>query len=429
MKGPLTKEEICKANDRETRFAKARRFLTATLTGRMCNHTTFEEAKTSCLARKRKERQESISSISQERKVIRSNSEERPVRTKSEQAKADIRRVSSNEDFNKGERKETFKTNFSDEADHSPHRDVNELIYDDCEHEKRRSHERFARPLAPRGRRINPGKKPKTRQFSKIKYKPENTKDNGFHKTAPSGKTENAIKVHEEHEEKPNLDNFLQLHREEKQRTPSPEPILASPTIDLSTLHEQIDCEEPIPSSAVRQITEETETLPSALVASNRLLLSPRNSIIMTHRIYLDPEVPQSNGALKKCKNPVEQRQKELTKQVNGLKRKIKKHEEEFEIKFGYKPSHADKLNDKVVKKLYAELSQVRKDLKQLKEDSTSVNFFESSDQKMERVVKVNLRETVGEIEKVCLPKLSSCYEPTYTLNLQKTLPTSFLFQ
>lgn len=400
MKGPLTKEEICKANDHETRFARARKLMTATLTGRMCNHTTFEEAKTSCLARKRKERQESISSISQERKVIRSNSEERPVRSKSDQTKADIRRVSSNEDFNKPERKETFQTNFSGEIDCSPRRDVSELIYDDCEHEKRRSHERFARPLAPRGRRINPGKKPKTRQFSKVKYKPEINKDNGFHKIIPS-KPENALKKHEENEEKTNLDNFLQLHREEKQRTPSPEPVLASPTIDLSTLHEQIDCEEPIPSSAIRQITEETETLPSALVASSRLLLSPRNSIIMTHRIYLDPEVPQTNGALKKCKNPVEQRQKELTKQVNGLKRKIKKHEEDFETKFGYKPSHADKLNDKVVKKLYAELSQVRKDMKQLKEDSTSVGLFESSDPKMERVIKANLKETVTEIEKV----------------------------
>lgn len=400
MKGPLTKEEICKTNDHETCFARARRLMTATLTGRMCNHTTFEEAKTSCLARKRKERQESISSISQERKVIRSNSEERPVRSKPDQTKADIRRVSSNEDFKKPERKVTFQTNFSDETDRPPHRDVSELTYDDCEHEKRRSHERFARPLAPRGRRINPGKKPKTRQFSKIKYKPEISKDNGFHKIASSNKPENVLKNHDENEEKPNLDNFLQLHREEKQRTPSPEPI-PSPTIDLTTLHEQIDCEEPIPSSTIRQITEETETLPSALVASSRLLLSPRNSIIMTHRIYLDPEVPQTNGALKKCKNPVEQRQRELGKQVNGLKRKIKKHEEEFEAKFGYKPSHADKLNDKVVKKLYAELSQARKDLKQLKEDSTTVNLVESSNQKMERVVKANLKETVTEIEKV----------------------------
>lgn len=344
------------------------------------------------MARKRKERQESVSSISQERKVIRSSSEERPVRSGS--VKSDIKRVSSLEDVKKVEKKEenSFYSSFNGSYDCSPSRDSNVQVYEDFDdHEKRRSHERFARPLAQRGRRTSPGKKPKTRQFSKIKYKSDILR---HHSPVKHGEDKSPV----------NLDNFLQLHnREERQRSPSPEPALTSPTIDLSTLHEQIDCSEPMLSSTSRHITEETETLPSALVASNRLLLSPRNSIIMSHRIYLDPEVPLGSS-LKKCKNPVEQRLKELTKQMNNLKRKIKKQEEEFETHFGYKPSHADKMNDKTIRQLYGQLNQVRKEQKQLKEDS-AVGGFESGSTTPEPMAKVEmkLQDTLIEIEKVSL--------------------------
>lgn len=369
----------------------------------MCTHTTFEEAKNSCMARKRKERQESVSSISQERKVIRSSSEERPVRSGS--VKSDnIKRVSSLDDVKKEEKKEegSFYSSFDGSYDCSPNRDSNVQVYEDFdEHEKRRSHERFARPLAQRGRRNNPGKKPKTRQFSKIKYKSDILKHHSPVK-------------HPEEKPPVNLDNLLQLHhREERQqRTPSPEPALVSPTIDLTTLHEQIDCTEPMLSTS-RHVTEETETLPSALIASNRLLSSPRNSIIMSHRIYLDPDVPLNNTTLKKHKNPVEQRLKELTKQINSLKRKIKKQEEEFETRFGYKPSHADKMNDKNIRQLYGELNQVRKEQKQLKEDSSSISGFEgcSTPEPVVRVA-VKLQDTLVEIEKVRFSMLEEFYRP-----------------
>lgn len=361
MKGPLQKTEKDSCCERK-----------------MCNQTTFEEAKNSCMARKRKERQESISSISQERKVIRSSSEERPVRSNS--IKSDIKRVSSLEDVKKAEKKQ--ESSFYSSFECSPSRDSNVQIYEDFdEHEKRRSHERFARPLAQRGRRNNPGKKPKTRQFSKIKYKSDILKHHSPVKHSDDKPTDIV-----------------------QQRSPSPEP--PSPTIDLSTLHEQIDCTEPMLSTPSRHITEETETLPSALIASNRLLSSPRNSIIMSHRIYLDPDVPLNNSSLKKCKNPVEQRLKELTKQINNLKRKIKKQEEDFETQFGYKPSHAEKMNDKSIRQLYGDLNMVRKEQKQLKEDS-SLSGFETSCSTPESVIKVEvkLQDTLIEIEKV-----SVCY-------------------
>lgn len=377
----------------------------------MSNHTTFEEAKLSCLARKRKERQESVSSISQESKVIRSSSEERPLRN-GEQSK-DIRRVSSHESIKKQEQSsEDNCNNYNDDGEYLHFRDVNTFIYDDHEHEKRRSHERFARPLAPRGRRSNAGKKPKTRHFSKVRFKPETVKENGNNKYLSPSKPDTATMynsaqsdVQDVSESKLCIESFLQLHQDEKQRSPSPEPVSATPTIDLSTLHEQIDCTEPIPSSTNKIISEDTETLPSAFVASSRLLLSPRNSIIMTHRIYLDPDIPQPNGAITKCKNPIDQRLKELTKQINGLKRKIKTNEDEFETKFGYKPSHSDKVNDKMIRKLYSELNQIRREFKQLKEDPSG-NLFESGHENERKSDKknssVSLKETLLEIEQVC---------------------------
>lgn len=415
MKGPFTKEEVYRviANEQETKLARAKRILAVSLTSRMCNQTTYEEAKASCVARKRKERQESVSSISQERKVIRSSSEERPVKSKSEQS--EIRRVSSHEDVIKQNKDEASIDNLL------IHHDNRTLIYDDDdEHEQRRSYERFSRPLAPRGRRVNQAKKPKIRQFSKLKYKSELNKENTAYKhIAKSDKPETVVNTNTDRVEqnavettKPNLDHFLQLHREEKQRTPSPEPVATSPTIDLTTLHEQIDSMEPVPSNTSRTISEETETLPSALVASSRLLLSPRNSIIATHRIYLDPDVPQTNSSLKKSRNPVEQRLKNLSKQINFLKKNIKKHEEEYEAHFGYRPSHADKLNDKNIKKLYGELNQTRKEYKQLKENSPAI-IFEASPEKRcgnpPAVSGVKLQDTLLEIEKVLLFLLFEC--------------------
>ena len=51
-------------------------------------------------------------------------------------------------------------------------------------------------------------------------------------------------------------------------------------------------------------------------------------------------------------------------KNINSIKRKIKKFEEEFEAAFGYRPSHSDKMKHKDIKKYMSELSKARKELK-----------------------------------------------------------------
>lgn len=95
-------------------------------------------------------------------------------------------------------------------------------------------------------------------------------------------------------------------------------------------------------------------------------MLSPRNSLLLPRRFYSENEM-QPNAP-----NIAELGLKNLTKYINGLKKKIKKYEDEFEENFGYRPSHSDKMSNKDIKRLCTELSKLRKEHKLLKEDPVS---------------------------------------------------------
>lgn len=90
-------------------------------------------------------------------------------------------------------------------------------------------------------------------------------------------------------------------------------------------------------------------------------LLSPRNSLLIHRRFYSKTELPNEP-------DPNEVGLKHLTKQINGLKKKIKKYETEFEENFGYRPSHSDKMGNRDIKRLCWELSKLRREHKMLKE-------------------------------------------------------------
>ena len=47
-----------------------------------------------------------------------------------------------------------------------------------------------------------------------------------------------------------------------------------------------------------------------------------------------------------------------------SLKKKVKHYEEEFEREYGYRPSHADKMGNKDIKRMYAEMNKLRKEVK-----------------------------------------------------------------
>nr|XP_022914452.1 protein FAM13A isoform X1 [Onthophagus taurus] len=427
MKGPTPIEESRVQTEKdpivkESKFARVKRLLSGQQQQQQNRQnqqaTTYDEAKASCKARKRKERQESVSSIVQERKVIRSNSEERPI-NKDEK---DIRRVSSHEDFQKTPPKSVendvgLKVVVEDQTKKvSPCRDVSIdvfIYHDESEFERRRSHERFSKPMmGQRPKYSMHGRKPRVKHFHKKdkldaqhvvrRVSPKRTQENDLKKIDIKSNDLkcNDLKKNNINDEEISC-NFLQLRNsEEKERSPSPVNTPISPPLDLSTLHEQIDCSEPIPSSSNRLICENTETMPSLSVASNRLLLSPRNSVIITQRIYLSSEVPQNNTTRgTEERNPKEEKLKQIAKQINSIKKKLKKYDEEFETKFGYRPSHADKLNDKTMKKLCAELSKLKKEQKQLKEND---EYFMDGDEN-EKGTKIkkeaSLQDTLMEIE------------------------------
>lgn len=92
-------------------------------------------------------------------------------------------------------------------------------------------------------------------------------------------------------------------------------------------------------------------------------MLSPRNSLLLPRRFYSENDVPPS------VPGPTELGLKTLTKHINGLKKKIKKYEDEFEENFGYRPSHSDKMSNRDIKRLCSELNKLRKEHKMLKED------------------------------------------------------------
>lgn len=371
--------------------------------------TTFDEAKAISKARKRKERQESVSSLYQERKVIRSNSEERPVPVKCSEDKNNIRRVSSSGDFPRSISDEKINSS-AQKHDHSE----KNLAYDDHEYDKRRSHERFARPHTLKNKK-HQNKRLKMRYTSKAKIKNDLQMEKEVSKRHySSGLPAQNSKQHTNTEHKDNNGtnsvNFLNLQPSDNEhQIPSPTHTPISPVLDFSTLHEQVDCSEPLLSRPNNEVDEDTETMPSLSVASNRMLSSPRNSIIATHRIYLDPDVPQTNTSLDKVpQNPYDERMQKLNKQINSYKKKIKICEADFEAKSGFKPSQFDKLNDSKMRKLYVELSKLKKDQKQLSEISISCSLMNFSGKLVQGGRPVTLQETVDEIEQKLTQKRES---------------------
>lgn len=53
---------------------------------------------------------------------------------------------------------------------------------------------------------------------------------------------------------------------------------------------------------------------------------------------------------------------------VRSLKQKVKLYEDAFELRYGYRPSHHQKMDDRNTKRVLTELARTRKELKQLKE-------------------------------------------------------------
>nr|CAH0113557.1 unnamed protein product [Daphnia galeata] len=66
--------------------------------------------------------------------------------------------------------------------------------------------------------------------------------------------------------------------------------------------------------------------------------------------------------------HPATLRARQLVQQIHSLKQKVKLYEDAFEQRYGYRPSHHQKMDDRNTKRVLTELARTRKELKQLKE-------------------------------------------------------------
>ncbi|KAK3928310.1 Protein FAM13A [Frankliniella fusca] len=224
--------------------------------------------------------------------------------------------------------------------------------------------------------------------------------------------------------------SFLQLHPPERERSPSPSISPCTPPLDLTTLHQSVDGNEPVASRVswdfVRQQHQGGE-------ADRGILLSPRNSMILTRRVYMDHNVPPSppgdhhGSCLPGPALDLENIVKKFNKQIASIKKKLKRYEEGFEKEFGYRPSQADKMANKDIKKMYSDLSRIRKELKQIKENPLSAMASQPDPNTLRlglsskgvnapadqnNFSNVNIEDTVEEVEKRLMEKRKAAGRP-----------------
>ncbi|XP_043401078.1 protein FAM13A isoform X5 [Chelonia mydas] len=163
------------------------------------------------------------------------------------------------------------------------------------------------------------------------------------------------------------------------------------PRLDLTALCDDSSWEEPVPAFSSRQRdgldSDEAHLSPQAGCLIRQLLdedsdpmLSPRFYAYGQSQQYLDDtEVPPSppnshsfmrrrSSSLGSCEDDREDlTPAQLTRRIQGLKKKIRKFEDRFEEERKYRPSHSDKAANPEVLKWTNELAKFRKQLKESK--------------------------------------------------------------
>lgn len=130
----------------------------------------------------------------------------------------------------------------------------------------------------------------------------------------------------------------------------------------------------PLPHTALHQLrvakcTTEAPTSPSAF----RSFLHQRPGLSDPTNAP-SPPVDQETFPDKRCLQEASS-VKEIKHKIHVLKRKLKDFETEFELKNGYRPSHEQKMNSFIARPIMADLSRLRTQLKELREDLSFKEF------------------------------------------------------
>ncbi|XP_043568274.1 protein FAM13C isoform X2 [Chiloscyllium plagiosum] len=161
------------------------------------------------------------------------------------------------------------------------------------------------------------------------------------------------------------------------------------PIIDFKLMHRQ-DSDEPIPAFEGWQSELENGVEAHRSMGAGRLLhhitegdnplVSPRcSSFSKSQRFVLDTEaapsppsaqlfiMPRNSSLVNSEAENSPMLMTQLTKQIQNLRKKIRKYEEKFEQEKKYRPSHSDKVGNPEVLKWMNDLTRARKQLKELK--------------------------------------------------------------
>lgn len=407
--------------------------------------------------RKRKERQDSTSSITQDRKLVRSNSEEQLPNVCAD----GFRRVSSHEDFNKRppplhlknnepviseemchkvtelQQNELNKENgglliesfsaknlHTDEVRHSPHRDarVNSKRHqhDDEEHERRRSNERFCRARATGGRKsVSPRKAGKyspimARQndIQQKKYEAIKFGGRGFGTDDKHEMTDDGVVDPHKNDDIVTRDPYLisdieQLPEDEVDDTAialpkSPKPWESSHDEDMPVVCQRFA------NNTYSHVNNDSMKSFIKVHHHNAMPDSGTSTgpVDMTQKLTKYANAVAANEKDLKAVNPFvtpDERIKQINKRLTSLKKKVAGYEEQFEQEYGYRPSQADRMNERSIKNALAEIQKLRKEKSQIRLDPvTAMGYRTISDAGVPKDRKVDkLKETLTEIQRV----------------------------
>ncbi|XP_063700148.1 uncharacterized protein LOC134830558 isoform X2 [Culicoides brevitarsis] len=406
-------------------------------------------SETTCNGRKRKERQDSTSSTVQDRKLVRSNSEEQLPNLS--ETTDNFRRVSSHEDFNKHKPpplhlhnnetticEETIQNKVNEVKNElnkengvilipspktkteafrlSPHRDTKAHAkrhdhHDEEEHERRRSNERFCRARVS-GTRKSSSPRKSAKSYSPVmptRYTHNNTQNDLQQKMLFGGRGfgEDDDKIIEKKcSGEKSVDDGVQ-------RDPSSTPMDENPTTPRTPLDLNL------PPKPWQSSEDDTDMPVVCQRFANNTFAHVNNDSMKTfvkfHQAAPVSDMDLGLSVATKYKNAKElepevmpnifltpdERIKQINKRLVSLKKKITSFEENFERENGYRPSQGDKQNDRIVKHATAEITKLRKEKAQIKSDPmAAMGYRTTSDAGVSREKLEKMKETLKEIQK-----------------------------
>lgn len=371
--------------------------------------------------RKRKDRQDSTSSITQDRKVVRSSSEEHVPTAVLQDPNDVIRRVSSHEDFNKKPLQEhnendenrvteqCLKTHENaldgDEMNNQSVSDdgsdlkstknklIDEMLQELDENEHRRNSERFLKTKSPSGR--------------KSPRRPKKSSSHSSNKN--SSLKSDALKLNESDEDEENLPKSRPRLPWESSGEDNPIKCQRFRNENSNTSFDHIHASF---SKYIKQDHDLVKFTPPTIEDCDDDDEDEIPNDKKHYRNFMSIENVKTRDILQKSHSPLsgvyqtpDERIRQINKRLTSLKKKISNYEESFENNYGYRPSHADKANDKNIKNYIAEIHRLRKEKSQIKADPITAmgykNKFDDTEKKMGK-----MKESLLDIETVGLKKI-----------------------